>query len=27
VRRQDPAFHDRVLEWGGGFIVGGHNYG
>src|SRR5918994_232211 len=26
-RRQDPAFHDRVLEWGGGFIVGGHNYG
>ena len=27
MRRQDPAFHDRVLEWGGGFIVGGHNYG
>ena len=26
-RRQDPEFHDRVLEWGGGFIVGGHNYG
>jgi hypothetical protein len=26
-RRQDPAFHDRALEWGGGFIVGGHNYG
>src|SRR5829696_6144666 len=26
-RRQDPAFHDRTLEWGGGFIVGGHNYG
>jgi aconitate hydratase len=26
-RRQDPGFHDRVLEWGGGFIVGGHNYG
>jgi predicted aconitate hydratase len=25
-RRQDPAFHDRALEWGG-FIVGGHNYG
>ncbi len=26
-RRQDPRFHDRALEWGGGFIVGGHNYG
>ena len=26
-RRQDPAYHDRTLEWGGGFIVGGHNYG
>src|SRR5215213_4187097 len=26
-RRQDPQFHDRALEWGGGFIVGGHNYG
>jgi aconitate hydratase len=26
-RRQDPEFHDRTLEWGGGFIVGGHNYG
>ena len=26
-RRQDPGFHDRALEWGGGFIVGGHNYG
>jgi aconitate hydratase len=26
-RRQDPAFHDRALEWGGAFIVGGHNYG
>jgi aconitate hydratase len=26
-RRQDPEFHDRVLEWGGGFIVAGHNYG
>ncbi|MDQ3910942.1 MAG: aconitate hydratase [Actinomycetota bacterium] len=26
-RRQDPEFHDRALEWGGGFIVGGHNYG
>jgi aconitate hydratase len=25
-RRQDPDFHDRALE-GGGFIVGGHNYG
>ena len=26
-RRQDPGFHDRTLEWGGSFIVGGHNYG
>ena len=26
-RRQDPDFHDRALEWGCGFIVGGHNYG
>jgi aconitate hydratase len=26
-RRQDPGFHDRALDWGGGFIVGGHNYG
>jgi aconitate hydratase len=26
-RRQDTEFHDRALEWGGGFIVGGHNYG
>jgi aconitate hydratase len=26
-RRQDPAFHDRAQAWGGGFIVGGHNYG
>jgi aconitate hydratase len=26
-RRQDPEFHDLALEWGGGFIVGGHNYG
>src|SRR5215207_4798519 len=26
-RRQDPQFYDRALEWGGGFIVGGHNYG
>jgi len=26
-RRQDLGFHDRALEWGGGFIVGGHNYG
>jgi aconitate hydratase len=26
-RRQDPEFHDRALEWGGAFIVGGHNYG
>jgi aconitate hydratase len=26
-RRQDPEFHDRAIEWGGGFVVGGHNYG
>ena len=26
-RRQDSEFHDRALEKGGGFIVGGHNYG
>jgi aconitate hydratase len=26
-RRQDPEFHDRASEWGGGLIVGGHNYG
>ena len=26
-RRQDPEFHDRALEWGGGFIAGGHNCG
>lgn len=26
-RRLDPDFHDRALEWGGGLIVGGHNYG
>jgi aconitase A len=26
-RRQDPHFHDRALDWGGGLIVGGHNYG
>lgn len=25
--RQDPEFPDRALAWGGGFIVGGHNYG
>ncbi len=26
-RRQDPGFHDRARDRGGGFIVGGHNYG
>jgi aconitate hydratase len=26
-RRLDRGFHDRALEAGGGFIVGGHNYG
>ncbi|HZK50117.1 MAG TPA: aconitate hydratase, partial [Actinomycetota bacterium] len=26
-RRTDPKFHQRSLEWGGGIIVAGHNYG
>ena len=26
-RRSDPEFHRRALEWGGGIIVAGHNYG
>ena len=26
-RRQDPDFHERALAWGGGLVVGGHNYG
>lgn len=26
-QRMDPQFHDRVQAWGGGLIVGGHNYG
>lgn len=26
-RRLDPGFHDRAVQWGGGIIVGGHNYG
>ena len=26
-RRLDPRFPARAREWGGGFIVGGHNYG
>ncbi len=25
--RQDPEFPERALSWGGGLIVGGHNYG
>lgn len=25
--RSDAEFHRRALEWGGGIIVGGHNYG
>jgi aconitate hydratase len=25
--RIDPGFHDRALDWAGGIIVGGHNYG
>ena len=26
-RRLDPEFYDRALAWGGGLIIGGHNYG
>jgi aconitate hydratase len=26
-RRLDPEFPDRAVQWGGGLIVGGHNYG
>jgi aconitate hydratase len=26
-RRLDRGFHDRALASGGGFVVGGHNYG
>jgi aconitate hydratase len=26
-QRLDPEFHDRAIDWGGGIIVGGHNYG
>jgi predicted aconitate hydratase len=26
-RRLDPQFPARARDWGGGFIVGGHNYG
>lgn len=25
--RLDPAFHDRAIEWGGGIIIAGDNYG
>jgi aconitate hydratase len=25
--RQDPEFPERAIAWGGGLIVGGHNYG
>ncbi|MEN0139637.1 MAG: aconitate hydratase [Rhodococcus sp. (in: high G+C Gram-positive bacteria)] len=25
--RLDPGFHDRAIEWGGGIIVAGDNYG
>jgi aconitate hydratase len=27
LRHRDPQFRERIREWGGGFIVGGHNYG
>ena len=26
-RHRDPGFRQRIREWGGGFIIGGHNYG
>jgi len=26
-RRFDPDFPNRAAEWGGGIVVGGHNYG
>jgi aconitate hydratase len=26
-RRFDPSFPERAEEWGGGIVVGGHNYG
>ena len=26
-RRIDPEFHERISGWGGGIVVGGHNYG
>jgi aconitate hydratase len=26
-RQRDPEFRKRIQEWGGGFIVGGENYG
>ena len=26
-RRNDPDFVDRIMQWGGGIIVAGHNYG
>ena len=26
-RRLDPGFHHRAEAWGGGLIIGGHNYG
>jgi predicted aconitate hydratase len=27
LQHRDPGFRERVREWGGGFIVGGRNYG
>jgi aconitate hydratase len=26
-QHRDPGFRERIIEWGGGIIVGGHNYG
>src|SRR5215218_6646415 len=26
-QHRDPGFRERITEWGGGIIVGGHNYG
>src|SRR5204862_7465896 len=26
-QHRDPGVRERITEWGGGFIVAGHNYG
>jgi aconitate hydratase len=27
LQHRDPGFRERITDWGGGFIVAGHNYG